>query len=86
MVRQQDEAAHPGARVDDARATPSEERSTPSLGRFLRDIAAGGHAPDAAELAEERKALSIGKDPAGGYTPRARSPRNGLMHCARRWY
>jgi HK97 family phage major capsid protein len=40
----------------------------PSMGRVLRGIALGGQAHDAAELAEERKALGIGTDTAGGYT------------------
>lgn len=39
-----------------------------SMGRFLRGIALGGAADDATELADERKALSINVDPAGGYT------------------
>lgn len=47
-----------------------EQRSEPlpSMGRLLRGIVSGGRAPDADELATERKALSIGVDPAGGYT------------------
>lgn len=44
------------------------ENSTPSIGRVLRGIVLGGRASDAAELAEERKALSIDSDPSGGYT------------------
>ncbi len=39
-----------------------------SVGRFLRGIALGGRADDAAELAEERKALGITPDTSGGYT------------------
>ncbi len=39
-----------------------------SVGRFLRGIALGGRADDAAELAEERKELGITPDTAGGYT------------------
>lgn len=47
-----------------------EQRSEPlpSMGRLLRGIVMGGRAPDAEELAEERKALGIGADPSGGYT------------------
>lgn len=41
---------------------------TPSMGRVLRGIVLGGRAPDAAELSEERKSLSIDSDPSGGYT------------------
>ena len=41
---------------------------TPSIGRLMRGIVLGGRADDALELAEERKALSIGEDPSGGYT------------------
>ena len=44
------------------------ECGTPSLGRLLRGIVLGGRASDANELADERKALEIGGDPAGGYT------------------
>lgn len=40
----------------------------PSMGRLLRGICLGGSAPDADELADERKSLSIGADPSGGYT------------------
>ena len=40
----------------------------PSLGRVLRGIVLGGRAHDADELADERKALSMGSDPSGGYT------------------
>jgi len=42
--------------------------ATPSMGRLLRGIILGGKAHDAAELAEERKSLSIASDPTGGYT------------------
>lgn len=42
--------------------------SLPSMGRLLRGIVSGGRAPDADELAEERKALGISSDPSGGYT------------------
>lgn len=38
------------------------------LGRLLRGLACGGHAPDAKELAEERKAMAINANPDGGYT------------------
>lgn len=41
---------------------------TPSLGRVLRGLVLGGRAPDAAQLAEERKSLSMAVDPSGGYT------------------
>ena len=40
----------------------------PSIGRLLRGLCLGGTAPDANELAEERKNLNMGSDPAGGYT------------------
>ena len=40
----------------------------PSVGRMLRGIILGGRADDANELADERKALSIGNDSAGGFT------------------
>lgn len=40
----------------------------PSVGRLLRGIVLGGRAADAAELAEERKALAINPDSSGGYT------------------
>lgn len=43
-------------------------RDTPSLGRVLRGLVLGGRAPDAAQLAEERKSLSMAVDPSGGYT------------------
>jgi HK97 family phage major capsid protein len=45
-----------------------DRKSLPSFGRILRGLVLGGRAPDAAELAEERKALSINVDPSGGYT------------------
>ena len=41
---------------------------TPSIGRLLRGLCLGGTAPDASELAEERKNLNMGSDPSGGYT------------------
>lgn len=40
----------------------------PSLGRTLRGLVLGNRAPDGKELEEERKALGIAPDPAGGYT------------------
>lgn len=40
----------------------------PSMGRVLRGLVLGGRASDAKQLEEERKAMSIGTDPAGGYT------------------
>lgn len=43
-------------------------KAAPSVGRILRGICLGGNAPDAKELDEERKALGISSDPAGGYT------------------
>jgi HK97 family phage major capsid protein len=43
-------------------------KAMPSIGRFMRGLVLGGKAHDAAELAEERKSLSIGADPTGGYT------------------
>lgn len=55
------EVLRPGDRL----ATKADD--TPSLGRILRGIITGPHAPDARELAEERKGLLIGSDPAGGY-------------------
>ncbi len=44
------------------------EVPAPSIGRVLRGLVMGGQADDAGELADERKALMIGNDPAGGYT------------------
>jgi HK97 family phage major capsid protein len=46
----------------------AKEKDTPSMGRILRGIVLGGRAPDAGELADERKALAINGDPSGGYT------------------
>lgn len=43
-------------------------KSQPSIGRVLRGLLLGGNAPDAEQLADERKALSIAVDPSGGYT------------------
>ena len=51
-----------------ALAKPQHAGETPSIGRVLRGLCLGGTAPDAAELAEERKAMSMSSDPAGGYT------------------
>lgn len=47
--------------------TKSQQQKT-SIGRVLRGMALGGRAHDASDLAEERKALGILEDPAGGYT------------------
>lgn len=44
------------------------DAEVPTIGRLMRGLVLGGRADDAAELAEERKALSIGADPSGGYT------------------
>lgn len=49
-------------------ALETKAESRPSIGRVLRGIILGGAAHDAAELAEERKSLSIGSDVSGGYT------------------
>lgn len=48
-------------------ALESSSKTAPSIGRLLRGIVLGGRADDANELAEERKSLGIGSDPAGGY-------------------
>lgn len=48
--------------------TVSSSDPTPSIGRLMRGVVLGGRADDAMELADERKALSIGEDPSGGYT------------------
>lgn len=45
-----------------------QKTDTPSIGRLLRGMVLGGRADDANELADERKSLGIGSDPAGGYT------------------
>lgn len=50
------------------RALEGKSDSPPSMGRVLRGLLLGGHAHDARELEDERKAMSIGADPAGGYT------------------
>ncbi|MBL0919370.1 MAG: phage major capsid protein [Hydrogenophaga sp.] len=42
--------------------------ATPSMGRVLRGIVLAGQADDAKELAEERKAMGIAADTAGGFT------------------
>lgn len=52
----------------DSLAALETKTDLPNLGRVLRGIVLGGRADDANELAEERKSLSIGNDPAGGYT------------------
>lgn len=52
----------------EALAKPQRGNDTPSIGRVLRGLCLGGTASDAAELAEERKAMNMGSDPAGGYT------------------
>lgn len=44
------------------------KKEGPSVGRLLRGIVLGGRADDANELAEERKSMGVGNDPAGGYT------------------
>jgi HK97 family phage major capsid protein len=46
----------------------SKTSDTPSMGRVLRGLVLGGRAHDARQLEDERKAMSIGVDPAGGYT------------------
>lgn len=47
---------------------PAEAKDTPTMGRFLRGLVLGGKAHDARELDDERKALGVSADPAGGYT------------------
>ena len=49
-------------------SNPQKKAQTPSMGRVLRGLVLGGRAPDAKQLEEERKAMSIGNDPVGGYT------------------
>ncbi len=49
-------------------STPEKKAQTPSMGRVLRGLVLGGRAHDAKHLEEERKAMSIGYDPGGGYT------------------
>lgn len=49
-------------------SNPQKKAQTPSMGRVLRGLVLGGRAPDAKHLEEERKAMSIGYDPGGGYT------------------
>lgn len=41
---------------------------TTTMGRVLRGLVLGGRAGDARQLDEERKAMGIASDPAGGYT------------------
>lgn len=48
--------------------SPAEAKDTPSIGRVLRGLVLGGKAHDAKALEDERKALGISSDPAGGYT------------------
>lgn len=49
-------------------SNPQKKAQMPSMGRVLRGLVLGGRAPDAKQLEEERKAMSIGYDPGGGYT------------------
>ena len=49
-------------------SAPQKKAETPSMGRVLRGLVLGGRAHDAKHLEEERKAMSIGYDPGGGYT------------------
>lgn len=53
---------------DSLAALEGKTDKTPSMGRVLRGLVMGGAADDARELEDERKALSIGSDPSGGYT------------------
>lgn len=53
---------------DQPLSTYEAKAATPSMGRVLRGLVLGGKASDAKVLEEERKAMSIGTDPAGGYT------------------
>ncbi len=46
----------------------TKDAAAPSIGRVLRGMVLGGQAHDAAELADERKALGVSPDPSGGYT------------------
>lgn len=55
-------------RHSDRLAAANRKEAPVSVGRLMRGIVLGGNAPDARELAEERKALGIGSDPDGGYT------------------
>lgn len=58
----------PIAVLEHGEAFKAQGQETPSMGRVLRGLVLGGRAHDARDLDEERKALSIGSDPAGGYT------------------
>lgn len=49
-------------------ASLEQKADAPTMGRLLRGMVLGGRANDANELADERKALGIAGDPAGGYT------------------
>jgi HK97 family phage major capsid protein len=53
---------------DSLAALHGKSSDTPSPWRLLRGLVLGGNAPDAAELAEERKSMNIGNDPSGGFT------------------
>lgn len=53
---------------DSLAALGNKTDGAPSVGRLLRGIILGGRADDAAELADERKALGTVSDPSGGYT------------------
>ncbi len=46
----------------------SDHAQAPAVGRFLRGIVMGGRAGDADKLSEERKAMVIGDNVAGGFT------------------
>ena len=53
---------------DSIAAHEQKQGDLPSIGRVLRGLVLGSKAHDAKELEAERKALSIGTDPSGGYT------------------
>lgn len=55
-------------RDDSIAAHEQKQGDLPSIGRVLRGLVLGSKAHDAKQLEEERKALSIGTDPSGGYT------------------
>lgn len=50
------------------RALQGKADGMPTMGRVLRGLVLGGRAHDAKQLDEERKAMAISSDPAGGYT------------------
>lgn len=50
------------------RALEPKASDVPSMGRVLRGLVLGGRAHDAKQLEQERKAMAISSDPAGGYT------------------